>query len=161
MFGHMIEVSTKALLDFKLRVFMDGEVCETPFSALLGERTLVSLYMRNNTGGCDCQMRLLAGMQEELAASGWTLIGISKDTPGSHEKYAAKLGIRFPLVSDPEHAFAMAMDAMVQKRMYGRSYEGPLRSAYALDENGCVLGILDKVKTKSYDEQVREFIAGL
>lgn len=154
----MISENEVAVLDFPVKALVDGKVEELSFSALLKERNLVSIYMRNNTGGCDCQMRLLTGMQEDLAKRGWNLIAISKDTIGSHGKYADKLGIHYTLVSDPDFAFAKAMDAMVTKKMYGRSFDAPARSSFALDAQGKVLGIIGKVKTKTYDEQVKELL---
>jgi len=157
----MIAANEVADLDFMVKAVLGGESVELPFKDLLKERNLVSIYMRNNTGGCDCQMRLLAGQQQELSKHGWNLIAVSKDTIGSHEKYAKKLDIDFTLVSDPEHDFAKVVDAMTTKKMYGRTFIAPARCSFAMDGDGRVLGLIEKVKTKSFDEQVAALLEEL
>ena len=85
---------------------------------------------------------------------GYNLIALSRDTCGSHAKYAAKLGIGYTLVSDPDDLFGRAADAMVEKKMYGRTFEGPLRSAWVLDATGKVLAVIDKVDAADHGAQI-------
>ena len=116
--------------------------------------TVVSVYMRNNTGSCDKQNDTLVAAAGEIAKRGYAIVGVSRDTGGSHKKYAIKKEIAYPLVSDPDDLFAKAADAIVEKSMYGRTFRGPLRSAWVVDRSGKILAIIDKVVAKSHGEQV-------
>jgi len=89
------------------------------------------------------------------------VVGLSRDTGGSHQKYAAKKGIDYTLVSDPKDLFAQAADAVVEKKMYGRTFSGPLRSAWLLAPDGTVRAIVEKVDAKQHAEQVLAAIDSL
>ncbi len=157
----MISVGEKIDTGFEVDVVHAGEQMRSKFGDLLTRPTVVSVYMKNNTSGCDRQNESLVGGAAELDALGFNLVALSKDTCGSHLRYAQKLGIDYILVSDPENLFAQATDSMVQKRMYGRSYTAPSRSAFALDTDGTVLGLIEKVNTKSHSEEVADLVRGL
>ena len=88
-------------------------------------------------------------------------MALSKDTCGSHRKYADKQGISFSLLSDPEHAFAKATHSMVEKKMYGKVYEAPSRSAFIIDTDGTILGVIEKVNTKAHAEELKELVESL
>jgi peroxiredoxin Q/BCP len=92
---------------------------------------------------------------------GYNLVAVSRDTCGSHQKYAAKKSISYPLVSDPGDAFARAADAIVEKSMYGKTYEGPARAAFVLGTDGQVLAVIEKVDSKAHGEQVMTVLRGL
>lgn len=153
----MIRVGEKVNLDFGVRAVVDGEKWEGQMSELVSKPTIVSVYMRNNTSSCDKQTQQMREASTKLEKLGIGLIGLSKDTPGSHQRYACKLELDFPLVSDPEHQFAKATKSLVEKKMYGKAFLGPTRSAYFLDENGVVLGIVEKVDSANHAEQLLEF----
>lgn len=80
--------------------------------------------MKNNTGSCDKQNDSLAAHAAEFAEAGFSLVAVSRDTPGSHLKYAAKKKITYTLASDPGDLFAQAADAVVEKSMYGKNTLG-------------------------------------
>jgi len=157
----MIKTGQKLKLNFKLKVVQDGEEKEVVFKDLLTRRTIVSVYMKNNTPGCDRQNDSLAEHAEEISKAGFTLIAISRDTCGSHKKYAAKKGISYVLASDPEDLFAQATDSVIEKKMYGRTFYGPQRAAYVLDTDGTVLAIAEKVDTADHAAQLKALIATL
>jgi peroxiredoxin Q/BCP len=117
--------------------------------------------MRNNTSACDRQSAELGKAEKALLKAGWRLIGVSRDACGSHAKYAAKHGYRYILVADPEDRFSKALDAMVEKSMYGKRYVGPARAAYALDAKGALVGIVPKVDAAAHGEQLRELLGTL
>lgn len=148
-------------LDFEVKVAREGSKSTVTFSDLIVRPTIVSVYMRNNTGSCDKQMISLARDGREIRALGYDLIGLSKDTVGSHLKYAEKHSIKFPLVSDPEHQFAKATDSLIEKKMYGRTFWGPTRSAYLVDENAILMGVCEKVDPASHSEQLLALLKGL
>ncbi len=150
-------------LDFEVKAVRgegaDPEV--VTFAELITKPTVVSVYMRNNTGSCDKQNDSLVAHASAIAAEGWQVIGLSRDTAGSHGKYAAKKSIGYTLVSDPKDLFAQAADAVVEKKMYGRTFEGPLRSAWLLRPGGEVAALIEKVDAKAHAEQVLAAIDSL
>jgi len=154
----MIEVGSKIDTDFTLDVVKDGEEQQVEFSSLLTRPTIVSVYMRNNTSGCDRQNKSLAENYDYFDEKGYNVVAISKDTCGSHKNYAAKLGINYTLASDPEFKFARATDSIVEKKMFGNTFDAPTRSAYVLDTDGKVLGLIKKVDTKNHAEELKELV---
>ncbi|MBK1878194.1 peroxiredoxin [Pelagicoccus mobilis] len=154
----MISVGQKVDLSIPVRAAVDGEKWEGLLSQLITRPTVVSVYMRNNTSSCDKQTQQMQVVAPELEKGGIGLIGLSKDTPGSHVKYGCKLELSFPLVSDPEHAFASATDSLVDKKMYGKVFVGPTRSAYLIDADGTVLGIVEKVDSANHGEQLKALV---
>lgn len=157
----MIETGDKIDLDFTLSVIQNGTEREVTFSELLDRPAIVSVYMRNNTSGCDKQNRSLAEHASWFDEKGYNLIAISKDTCGSHKNYAEKLGINYTLASDPEFKFAEAADSVVEKKMYGKTFNSPSRSAYIIDRDGTVLGTIKKVNTKAHAEELKELVESL
>ena len=154
----MIQAGTKMNTDFELQVVQNGEEKSVKFSELLDRPTLVSVYMKNNTGSCDKQNVSLAEDQQTIAQKGVNLIALSKDTCGSHKKYAEKHGINYILASDPNLEFSKATDSMVEKSMYGKTYEGPSRSAFYIDTDGTILGIIEKIDPKNHAAELLELI---
>lgn len=158
----MIKAGEKLDLDFTVKaVGQDGKAEEVIFGDLIVGPTVVSVYMRNNTSGCDLQMASLAKGARAIKRMGYALIGISRDTGSSHLKYAAKMGIGFTLVSDPGFQFAKAVDSMVQKSMYGKKYMAPARAAYVVGPGGVVLAVIEKVDTKDHTAQVKAVLKEL
>lgn len=157
----MIEVGDKIDTNFKLKVLENGTETEKTFQDLLTRPTLVSIYMKNNTSGCDRQNRSLVDYTDQIDKLGYNIVAISKDTCNSHKKYADKLGINYVLASDPDYLFSKATDSIVEKKMYGRTYEGPSRSAYVIDTDGTVLGLIKKVNTKNHGEEVIDLLKSL
>lgn len=157
----MIKIGDKINTDFSLKIVKDGEEQEISFNELLDRPTIVSVYMKNNTSGCDKQNKSLAEHAEWFDENGYNLVAISKDGCRSHKNYAEKLGINYILASDPDYKFAEATDSIVEKKMFGNTYEAPSRSAYVIDTDGTVLGIIEKVNTKAHAEELKELIENL
>jgi len=157
----MIETGQKIDTDFTLDIVKDGEEQTVNFADLLERPTIVSVYMRNNTSGCDKQNKSLAEHADWFDKQGYNLVAISKDTCGSHKNYADKLDINYVLASDPEYKFAEATDSIVQKQMFGNEYEAPSRSAYVIDTDGTVKAIIEKVNTKDHAAELKELIQNL
>lgn len=157
----MIENGKKINTEFSLAVIQNGEEKEVLFSELLNRPAVVSVYMRNNTSGCDKQNTSLAEHQQWFDEKGFNLIAISKDTCGSHKKYADKMGISYILASDPEYLFSKATDSIVEKKMYGKTFDAPSRSAFVLDTDGTVLGRIEKIDTKAHADELKALIESL
>tara|TARA_B100000212_G_scaffold333263_2_gene302491 strand:+ start:40581 stop:41054 length:474 start_codon:yes stop_codon:yes gene_type:complete len=148
-------------LDFDVNVAEHESKRRVILSDLIVRPTVISVYMRNNTGSCDKQMISLAREWDKIRSIGFDVLGLSKDSVGSHMKYQAKHSIGFSLVSDPEHQFAKAAGSIVEKKMYGKAFWGPTRSAYILDENAILLEILVKVNPDNHGEQILELLKGI
>lgn len=157
----MIETGKQMDTGFTLDIVKNGKEQTVSFEELLDRPAIVSVYMRNNTSGCDRQNQSLAEHADWFREKGYRIIAISKDTCGSHKNYAEKLGIDYILASDPEYTFARATDSIVEKNMYGRTYEAPSRSAYVIDTDGTVLGTIEKVNTKDHATELKELIENL
>jgi peroxiredoxin Q/BCP len=157
----VISRGQKLNTDFTLKVVRDDAIHEVKFADLLTRPTLVSVHMRNNTPSCDRQVDGLVAVAAEIDRAGYTVVALSRDTCGSHRRQAAAKGIRFTLASDPEDKFARAADAIVEKSMYGRTFHGPARSAWMIDRDGTVLGVLEKIDPAEHEAQFRALIKSL
>lgn len=156
----MIAVGEKLALDFPVKAVAGGVAKEVQFSELLRRRTVVSVHMKNNTPSCDRQVAALVGEAETLGREDYDVIAVSRDTCGSHARYAKTNGISFTLVSDPEDRLARAADSLVEKAMYGRTFVGPARLVFVLEADGTVRAV-EKVDTARHGEQVRALIKSL
>jgi len=97
---------------------------------------LIYFYPKADTPGCTTQA---CGLNEVLGEIGDTVVlGISPDQPAKQLRFAEKYGLGFPLLSDPDHAVAEAYDVWHEKKNYGRTYMGIVRSAFLVDERGAV-----------------------
>lgn len=157
----MIKPGEQLDTSFKLKIVRDGQAGEVTFAELLTPRTLVSVHMRNNTPSCDRQNDALVAMADQLSAAGFSLIAISRDTCGSHTRYAKAKGINYILASDPDDRFAQAAGSVIEKSMYGRSFLGPSRSAYVLDRAGTVLAVVEKVESGEFPQQLEHLLKSL
>lgn len=157
----MVNTGEKINTDFSLEIVKNGEQNEVAFSELLNRPTIVSVYMRNNTSGCDKQNRSLAEDADWFDKKGYNLVALSKDSCGSHKNYAEKLNINYILASDPDFKFAEATDSVVEKKMYGKTFNAPTRSAYVIDTDGTVLGIIKKINTKAHAEELKELVESI
>ncbi len=157
----MIKPGEKIDTSFTLDIVDGNEERSVVFSDLLDRPVIVTVYMKNNTGGCDRQNKSLAEKADEIVAKGYKLVAISKDSCNSHKKYAEKLGIGYILASDPDHSFAQAADSLVEKKMYGKTFHGPSRSAYFIDTDGTVKAIIEKVDTANHAGELLEKISEL
>lgn len=154
----MIAKGEKINTSFTLDVVINGEQSTKTFAELLTRPTVVSVYMKNNTGSCDKQNQSLAEHADAFDTRGYNLVAISKDSCGSHKKYADKLNINYILASDSDYAFSKATDSIVEKSMYGKTYEGPSRSAFIIQTDGTVLAVIEKIDPKNHAAELLEII---
>ena len=157
----MVTAGSKLDLDFTVTAIKDGEKQEVSFQDLIDRPTVVSVYMKNNTPGCNRQNKSLADYSEYFGKLGYNVVAISKDGPTSHQRYADKLNINYTLVSDPEYKFARATDSIFEKNMFGKKFKAPSRSAFVIDTDGTVLGVFEKVKLTDHGNQLKSFLETL
>jgi peroxiredoxin Q/BCP len=104
-----------------------------------GRKTLVYFYPKADTPGCTKQACSVRDHRANLSKLGVAVVGISPDAPAKLEKFDTKYDLGFPLLSDPDHAVAQAWAAWGEKSMYGKKYQGIIRSAFLVDERGSIL----------------------
>jgi len=105
---------------------------------LRGRKVVLYFYPKDDTSGCTAQACGFRDVYERIEAAGALVLGISPDDGASHRKFIAKFSLPFRLLVDADHAVAAAYGAWGEKQMYGRSYEGIIRSHFVIDENGLV-----------------------
>lgn len=110
-----------------------------------GKKLLLYFYPKADTPGCTAQACSIRDAMPDLSRLGIAAAGVSPDLPQQQKKFAEKYRLSFPLLSDPEHAAAEAYGAWGEKSMYGKKYEGILRSSFLIDESGKVIDAWYKV----------------
>lgn len=138
----MLEVGTKAP-PFTLPDKDGTPVSLTDFA---GKKVVLYFYPRDNTPGCTRQACAFAAAYEEFKSLNAVVIGVSKDSVSSHQKFAEKHGLPFILLSDPELTVLQAYGVWQEKKMYGKVSMGVVRSAYVIDEAGNIEKVMPKVK---------------
>ena len=111
-----------------------------------GKKLLVFFYPKALTSGCTKQACSVGEALPDLSGLNAAAVGISPDAPEKQRKFDEKHGLGFPLLSDPDHRVAEAYGAWGTKKMYGKEYEGIIRSSFLIDENGTIIGAWYKVK---------------
>jgi peroxiredoxin Q/BCP len=129
--------------DFSL-VDQDGKTVS--LSDFKGRKVLVYFYPKAMTSGCTTQAENVRDAKEQLASLGASAVGISPDNPEVQKKFDTKYGLGFPLLSDVDHRVAEAYGAWGEKSMYGKTYEGVIRSSFLVDEAGTIVQAWYKVK---------------
>ena len=122
--------------------------------SLLGKKTVLYFYPKDNTPGCTAQACNLNENLDYLAGKGFQVIGVSTDSNKSHDKFIAKYQLKFSLVSDESQDIVNAFGVWVEKSMYGKTYMGIARTTFIIDEKGIITEIITKVDTKNHTEQI-------
>lgn len=126
-------------------------------SSFEGSKALVYFYPKADTPGCTAQA---CGLRDVLAELGDTaVVGISPDAPARLKAFDDKHGLGFTLLSDPEHAVADDYGVWGDKRMYGRTYRGVIRSAFLVDEQGKVAEAWYKISPKDTPKKLLAAVA--
>ena len=123
-------------------------------SEFLGQRIILYFYSKDMTSGCTKQACGFAELYPQFQEKGAVIIGISKDTAASHQKFAEKYKLPFILLADPEKEVIQAYDVWKEKNMYGKSTMGVVRTTYLIDENGIILRAYTKVKVAENPHQM-------
>jgi peroxiredoxin Q/BCP len=124
---------------------------------LRGKRVVLYFYPRDDTSGCTKQA--CSDNLPEFEATETVVLGVSPDDVSSHRKFRDKYKLNFPLLADPEHQVAAAYGAWGKKRMYGREYEGILRTTFVIDRDGRVERVYEKVKPADHAEALLSDLA--
>ena len=127
-------------------------------SDFAGKRVVLYFYPRDNTPGCTRQACAFARLYEEFQALNAVVVGISKDSAASHDKFAQKYGLPFVLLSDPELLAIQAYGVWQEKKLYGKTSMGVVRTTYLLDEQGVIQKVMPKVKPDQNAGEVLAFL---
>lgn len=138
----MLTVGEKAP-DFALP---DKDGREVKLADFLGKKVVLYFYPRDNTSGCTRQAQAFAAAYGEFQQRGVAVIGVSKDSQASHQKFAAKYELPFILLSDPERQAIEAYGVWQEKKNYGKVSMGVVRTTYIIDEQGMIEKVMPKVK---------------
>ena len=138
----MLEKGTKAP-EFSLPD-ENGEIRN--LSDYKGKKLILYFYPKDNTPGCTKQACGFADLYPQFSEKGVEIIGISKDSVASHKKFKEKYSLPFTILSDTELQTIQAYDVWKEKKLYGKTSMGIVRTTYLLDENGVIIKAMDKVK---------------
>jgi len=123
-----------------------------------GKKLVLYFYPRDNTSGCTKEACAFQDNLTRLRRKGVEVVGVSADSIQSHEKFADKYDLRFPLLSDENKEAIKAFNAWKKKKMYGKEYMGIERTTYIIDEKGKITHIFPKVKVNGHVDEVSEIL---
>lgn len=119
-----------------------------------GRKLVLYFYPKDSTPGCTAEACDLRDNYHRFIEQGYAVVGVSRDSQASHQRFIAKYSLPFPLISDPDTAILQAYDAWGEKKNYGKVSMGTLRKTYVIDENGVIKDIVSKVDTKNHAAQI-------
>lgn len=121
-----------------------------------GRKLVLYFYPRDNTSGCTAEACSLRDHYAELQAQGYDVVGVSKDSAQSHQKFKEKHELPFPLIADVDHQLLEAMGAWGEKTMYGKKVQGTIRTTFVINEEGIVEQVFQgkQIKTKEHASQI-------
>lgn len=146
----MLEVGTKAP-DFTLPD-QDGEL--RSLKDYRGKKVILYFYPRDNTAGCAKQACGYSERYPQIQEKGAVVLGVSKDSVASHKKFEEKNGLKITLLSDTKRSAIEAYDVWKEKKMYGKTTMGVVRTTYLIDEEGIIQKANDKVKAADDPERM-------
>ena len=130
-------------------------------SDYLNKNLILYFYPRDLTPGCTTESNELNDSLNKIKKLGWNVVGVSRDTLKSHEKFIDKYSFKFPLISDEGEKVCKMFDVIKEKSLYGRKYMGIDRSTFLINREMEVLNIWRNVKVKGHVEEVIKFIKEL
>ena len=128
-------------------------------SDFLGKKIVLYFYPKDNTPGCTKQACAFAANFEKFKEIDVVVIGISKDSVASHVKFATKYDLPFILLSDTELVAIQGYDVWKEKKLYGKTSMGVVRTTYIIDESGIIEHVMPKVKPDTNAAEILEYLA--
>lgn len=123
-----------------------------------GKRLILYFYPKDNTSGCTAEACSLRDGYEQLGNLGYEVVGVSPDSEKSHQNFIKKFDLPFRLIADTNQQVATAYGVWGEKKMYGKSYMGILRTTFIVDEKGVISHVISKVNTGEHVKQILELI---
>lgn len=122
--------------------------------SLKGKNVILYFYPKDNTPGCTAEACNLRDNYELLLEKGYAIVGVSPDDMKSHQKFATKFELPFPLIPDTDKEIIRAYGVWGPKKFMGREYEGVHRTTFIIGTDGKIHKVFEKVKTKEHAEQI-------
>lgn len=141
--------------DFKCRATGDQLI---RLKALRGKKVVIYFYPRDNTPGCTTEGLAFRDLHSRFKRRNAVILGVSRDSLGSHERFRAKQKFPFDLLSDPDEVLCRQFDVIRQKTLYGRKFLGIERSTFLIDEKGKLRQAWRKVRVKGHVLEVLEAV---
>ena len=138
----------------------DGSGKPVSLADFAGKKVVLYFYPRDNTPGCTRQACAFAGAYGEFAALDAVVIGISKDSPASHQRFAEKYSLPFLLLADPELTAIQAYGVWQEKKLYGKVSMGVVRTTFLIDREGRIQKVMPKVKPDTNAAEVLACLRG-
>jgi peroxiredoxin Q/BCP len=123
-------------------------------SSFTGKKIVLYFYPKDDTPGCTAEACSLRDNYKDLLNKGFIVLGVSPDSEKSHQKFAGKYNLPFPLIADPEKKILTAYGAYGEKVMYGKKVTGVIRTTFIIDEKGIIEKVIKKVDTKEHATQI-------
>ena len=144
----------------ELQLEMTGEKI-LKSSDLKGKKLVLYFYPKDNTPGCTTESIEFQGLKDKFEKLNTKILGISRDSIKSHEKFKDKYDFSFDLISDESEEICKAFDVIKEKNMYGKKYLGIERSTFLIDEENILIAEWRKVKAKGHAQIVLDHIADI
>ncbi len=128
---------------------------------IIGQKTVLYFYPKDNTPGCSNQATDFTSLLDDFKALGIQIIGVSPDSADSHDNFIAKKNIGFSLIADTEKQLISAFNVWGEKKNYGKTYEGLIRSTFLLDEQGFIVKEWRNVRAKGHAQRVLKDVQAL
>ena len=139
--------------DLALETPAGGSVRPSDFR---GRKLVLFFYPKDDTPGCTVENKDFSALLQEFEATGTAVLGVSKDPPAKHAKFAAKHGLSVPLATDADSGLSDALGVWGEKSLYGRLFLGMHRTTYLVDAEGRIARVWRKVKVKGHAAEVLE-----
>lgn len=152
----MLEVGMSAP-DFTLA---DKDGNQVSLSDFAGKRVVLYFYPKDNTPGCTRQACAFAGAYRGFQALDTVVIGVSRDSAASHQRFAEKYDLPFVLLSDPELTAIQAYGVWQEKKNYGKVSMGVVRTTFVIDPNGIIEKVMPKVKPDTNAQEILDYLQG-
>jgi peroxiredoxin Q/BCP len=119
-----------------------------------GKKLILYFYPKDNTPGCTAEACNLRDNHDSLIKKGFSVIGVSADNEKSHKSFADKYSLPFPLIADTSKKIMNDYGVWGEKKLYGKTYMGVLRTTFVIDEKGIIEKIIEKVNTADHTDQI-------
>ena len=133
---------------------VDQEGRTVKLSDFSGRKLVLYFYPKDNTSGCTAEACSLRDSHEEFLNKGFAVVGVSTDSEKSHKGFAEKYSLPFPLIADTSRKIVNDYGVYQEKKMYGKSFFGIVRTTAIIDGKGKIEKIIAKVDTKNHSEQI-------
>jgi thioredoxin-dependent peroxiredoxin len=148
----------RVVADFKADATGDQQI---RLKDLRGKNVVLYFYPKDSTPGCTTEGRDFSALHGKFKRAKTVILGVSRDSVASHEKFKEKQGFPFDLLSDPDERLCKQFDVIHEKSLYGRKFMGIVRSTFLIDSDGKLRQEWRKVKVKGHAEEVLEAVKAL